>query len=688
MSLHRLLRSALLWGLLSWFAGTLRAGELYVGANYHPHDSDPATWKHDIALLQQGGFRVVRMGHLAWDSYEPKDGQFEFAWFDRVMDEMHAAGIKVILDLAVRPAPLWLHHAHPSVDVTDLNGVPQYPNHRYMEDVGDPVYQKYALRFVDAMVQHYAGHPALLAFGIDNEPGDGRISYSEGARQRFIAWLRAKYSNVETLNQVWAGQRWSRRIGDWDEVGFPYSVGVPRAPERTLVGAPERRLDFRRFASTEEAGWFTRLLDRVNAAAPGVLTTTNLWYFSDTRYFDYGPVAYAGKLSRPACGFYPGVSLRDSFDETMFGIVRDRFESTNPFWCTEFVSDTAVPGSMRRAAYASLMMGNQLVCVWTWQTMPAGEEQFLQGLVDWDGQPNRRYFEYKQVAEEFRKIAPCGFPYQPHAEVALAFSFPSQITSGSFPETHERQMLTVFSGLNRRNLDVRVVDLTLSQVPYKLLVVPGYAVMDEASANRIRAYVQNGGTVVMTGYSAVLDEHGQAFTTTHPGRLDDVFGIRVGGFEQSNLMNELSTIGTRGEHLRVDYRGRELDCESPRFDVIEPKGAVVLGRIIGLDREHPLITRHRYGQGTAIYLGVPARESLLRPLLDDLVADLGITSGPVAPAGVMARRINAKHYLYLNLDGNPKQVPLSGSARSILYDRDYRDGFKLDPYAPEFVEVP
>ncbi|MGA9119080.1 MAG: hypothetical protein WB699_06905 [Bacteroidota bacterium] len=31
------------------------------------------------------------------------------------MDKMHASGITVILDIAVRPAPFWLHHKHPSI---------------------------------------------------------------------------------------------------------------------------------------------------------------------------------------------------------------------------------------------------------------------------------------------------------------------------------------------------------------------------------------------------------------------------------------------------------------------------------------------------------------------------------------------------------------------------------------------
>jgi beta-galactosidase len=664
------------------------AGELYVGANYHPHDSNPETWARDIKLMQAGGFRVVRMGHLAWDSYEPKDGEFAFAWFDQVMDELHAAGIKVILDLAVRPAPLWLHTAHPSVSVTDVNGVPQYPNHRYYEDVGDPVYQQYALRFTEAMVKHYGQHPALLAFGIDNEPGDGRISYSAGAKARFIAWLQAKYGSLEKLDQAWAGQRWSRRVGAWDEVGFPLSVGVPGAPERTLVGSPERRLDFRRFVSDEVAGFFSRLLDQVNAGAPGTLTTTNMWYYSHTKYFDYAPIAYAGKLTRGGCGFYPGVSLHDSMDGTLFGLTRIQFENTTPFWGTEFVSDIAVPGVIRRAAYATLMLGNQLACAWTWQTMSAGEEQFLQGLVDWDGQPNRKYDEYKKVAGEFRKIEAHGFPYQPHAEAALAFSFPSQIASESFSEPHDRQAETAFSWFNGHNLDVRMIDLRFSRLPYKLLVLPGYAVMDDLSARRIRDFVQAGGTVVMTGYSAVLDEHGQAFTTTHPGKLADVFGIRVGGFEDSALMNELSTVGTTGPMLRVRYRDQELTCETPHFDVIEPQGAEVLGRIVGLDRDYPLVTRHRYGKGTAIYLGVPARPVLLQAVLGDLIGELGIQVGPPVPAGVMARQIDAKHFLYLNLEGTAKQIDLKGPAHSILYDRKYQDSFRLNPFEPDFVEVP
>ncbi len=670
------------FGLLVLCVGAMSyAQELYVGANYHPHDSDPETWSRDIQLMQQAGFRVVRMGHLAWDSYEPKDGHFDFAWFDRVMDKMHASGIKVILDIAVRPAPLWLHHKHPSINVGDVNGILQYPNHRYMEDVGDPYYQRYALRFANALVRHYARHPALLAFGIDNEAGDGPISYSATVKARYIAWLKAKYGTVENLNKAWAGQRWSRRVGNFDEVGLPVSVGA--------FGSPERVLDFRRFVSDEVSGFEEKLIDQVRADAPGVLTTGNMWYYSTMKYFDYTKIAYSGKIARSGCGFYPGNSLRrnEGIEGALFGMARIQFENTTPFWCTEFTTMTAVPGSIRKSAYASLMLGNQMICGWTWQSMHGGEEQFLEGMIDWDGRPNRKYYEYKNIAAEFRKIEGQGFPYKPVPEVALAFSFPSQIASGEFPEPHDGQVQTAFRCFNKRNVDTRVVDIIQSRLPFKLLVIPGVAVMDEISAGKIREFIRNGGTAVMTSYSAMLDEHNQVFSTTLPGRLSDVFGIRVSGFEETESMNELSRVGLQGKQLRVTYRDRDLACESPRFDVIEPTDAEVLGRIVGLDRDYPVVTAHRFGAGTAVYIGLPAREELLDPIIGEAINRLAIKTGPEVPAGVMARQINPTHILYLNLDGVAKHVELKGRSHSVLRDQEYEDGFIVGPYEPEFVET-
>ncbi len=657
------------------------AQQLYVGANYHPHDDkNTEKIKKDIQLMKAAGLNVVRMGHLAWDSYEPSEGKFDFAWFDKVMDMMNEADIKVILDIAIRPAPIWLHQKFPSIDIVDVNGDVHYPNHRYMDDVGDPNYQKYAIRYADSLSHHYGKHPALLAFGIDNESGDGPISYSETVRLRFIEWLKRKYKNLENLNKAWATQRWSRRINQFEEVSLPVATHNNDVPERML--------DFRRFISDEVTQLLFKVLDKVNENAPNALTNTNAWYYSNLKYFDYSAIAYSGKMTREGCGFYPGNSLTTNWGvmSALFGITRIQFESTNPFWCNEFTSMTAVPNSIRKSAYATLMYGNQMVCGWTWQSMWAGEEQYLQGMVDWDGKPNRKYYEYARIAKEFKKIEKF-FPYKLQAEVGLAFSFPSQIASSYFPEQHDSQVQSCFNMFYYRNMDARMVEISRSSLNYKLLIIPGVAVMDEVTANKIRDYVKNGGTVIMTSNSAIVDETGQVFASTHPGRLSDVFGIRVSSFEETETMNEVSRKLYKGKKLEFTYKGKSIDTESARFDVIEPKGAEVLGSITSLDKDYPTMTMNKYGKGKAIYLGLPANGSVLGPLLDDIIDELGIKKGPEVPSGVMARQTDRNHFLYLNTTGEPKEIPLKGNARSILFDKDYKGNFTLAPYEPEFIEI-
>lgn len=676
-----IMKVLLLIAIFLSFNFTLKAQGLYVGTNYHPHDDkNIEKIRSDIQLMKAAGFNVVRMGHLAWDSYEPSEGNFDFEWFDKVMDMMNQAGIKVILDIAVRPAPIWLHRKFPSIDVVDANGHELYPNHRYMDDVGDPNYQQYAIRYTDAITKRYANHPALLAFGIDNESGDGPISYSETARERFVTWLKNKYVTIDNLNKAWASQRWSRRINSFEEVAFPVSGLV--------VGAPERVLDFRCFISDAINQFLFRVLDKVKANAPNALTNTNAWYFSPLRYFDYSEIAYSGKMTRQGEGFYPGNSLITNWGvmNSAFGISRIQFESKNPFWCSEFTTHNAVPNSIRKSAYATLMYGNQMVCGWTWQSMIGGEEQYLEGMLDWDGIPNRKYEEYKKIATEFKKIGKY-FPYKPQPEVGLAFSFPSQIASSAFPEQQENQLQACWNLFYWRNMDANVVEISRSSLKYKLLFVPGVTVMDEITAAKIRKFVENGGTVVMTSNSAFVDETGKVFSTTRPGRLSDVFGIRIANFEETEAYNELSHKSYKGKKLEFTYKGKAVDIESERFDVIEPKEAEVIGRITSLDKDYPIMTSNKYGKGRAIYVGLPADSSVLSPLLDELIAQLNIKKGPDVPSGVMARQIDKNHYLYLNVSGESKEIPMKGRSRSILFDKDYNGNFVVAPYEPEFIEV-
>ena len=46
-------------------------------------------------LFQNGN--VVRVGEFAWSKMEPDEGKMDFSFFRRVFDQLHAAGIDVVL---------------------------------------------------------------------------------------------------------------------------------------------------------------------------------------------------------------------------------------------------------------------------------------------------------------------------------------------------------------------------------------------------------------------------------------------------------------------------------------------------------------------------------------------------------------------------------------------------------------
>ena len=87
---------------------------LYGAAYYHEYMPYERLDK-DVALMQQAGLTVVRMGESTWSLWEPTDGHFEYAWMDRVVAAMGKAGIKVIMGTPTYSIPTWLYHAHPEV---------------------------------------------------------------------------------------------------------------------------------------------------------------------------------------------------------------------------------------------------------------------------------------------------------------------------------------------------------------------------------------------------------------------------------------------------------------------------------------------------------------------------------------------------------------------------------------------
>ncbi len=653
--------------------------QLFVGTCYQPVDRSRDQIVSDIRLMKAAGFRMVRIGDLSWDALEPSEGVFDFALFDFVMDRLHEAGIRVLFDVSGLPAPIWLHHNHPGVDVVDQHGDRLHPAERYMDDISDPDYRAAVRALATAVIQHYAHHPALAAFGYDNEVGNSYMSYSEGDRGRFIAWLQKRYGTIEALNSAWATQRWSRRIGTWDEVELPYGDGP---------GPPERFLDLHRFWSDQTIGALEDLDAVRREYAPEVPTASNLWDEAGRKGFDYLS-SYKSYVTYGAEGFYPGYNPANALDTVVGGLLA-KGDLTTPIWYNEFVTggsgDYGGPrGMIRMWAYLGLLHSAQTFLAWTFNTHQGGEEQALFGLLDHDSTPSYKYEEFARVAREFAQLEKLGFPRYTRPEVAIAYSFdtnvayhhPSNVNTSSahyLSIPYQEQVDGGFAPFFHDNVDAALINVGHAKLSsYKLVVVPGDYVMDPASSAQIRQYVENGGTVIMTAFSAKVDEHSQWFGTPLPGTLSDVFGLRTSQFYRPSTPPAYTLNGTTAQSKRAFY------------EVLEPHTAHVLATISNMPEHSPAITDNTFGRGHAIYLALPAEQETLAPLVKSLYARLGIVPGPATPDGVYARVVEGRT-LYVNTTAAPVTFPVPGDKLGILTHKNYHGTLQLAPYDVDLLQ--
>lgn len=670
---------------------------LYVGTNYHPHDWEESRWETDIKLMKDASFNVVRLGHLCWDSFEPSERDFTFEWFDKVMNMFLNSGIKVLLDIPTRPAPTWLHKKYPSIDIIDADGIRQNSHTRYMEDVGDPMFRKYAYHFAEVLVKRYKDHKALLAFCLCNELGAGFMSYSNTARDRFVEWLKDKYETIENLNKAWNTQRWSRKLNSFEDVVLPAS-GMVKA-------APERYLDMRRFYSDETIDYIIGLKRIVGKEAPNTITSSNHWAENPRVGFDYLK-SYKDWAEIPGIGFYPGINPEDrrAVLGACFHIDHRIGELDAPMWCLEFQTGTfggyACPKkAMRMYAYLSLIYRSQMICAWTWRSMLGGEEQYFFGLVDHDGIPGRKYYEFKQIAEEFKELQKYNFPRKTEPQIAIAYSYESKLvseyTKDYYKTDYTNQILQVYQTLFDANIDCNFVNLRDISKQYKVIIIPGHCLMDEKSAQNVKEFVQNGGTVIMTAYSAKVNENNTVFNTPLPGRLSDLFGIRICGFERTKThvasVNEGGVqkfyMNLQREHVGVLFENENIEIDIDYYENIELKTAEIVGSLTNLKEQLPAITCNSFGKGKAIYLAIPADEAILKPLMDKLYSELHINKGPETPQGVSARYIDEKTILYINTTPFAKIISISSDAKGKITNKKYKESIELDPYEVDLVEI-
>jgi len=192
---------------------------LYGAAYYHEYMPYERLDK-DIELMKRAGITVVRVGESTWTSWEPREGEFQFAWMDRIVGKMQAAGIKVVMGTPTYSIPPWLYAKHPEVMVVPLGQVRtprEFYGIRQNMDISHPVYRQYSERVIRKIAERYGKHPGVIGWQIDNETGAYGTA-GPNVQAGFKEWLKRKFGTVEAMNAAWGLVYWGQLVGSWDEL--------------------------------------------------------------------------------------------------------------------------------------------------------------------------------------------------------------------------------------------------------------------------------------------------------------------------------------------------------------------------------------------------------------------------------------------------------------------------------------
>jgi beta-galactosidase len=204
------------------------------GAQYYRAPTpEPGCWEPDLKRMRELGFNSVKYW-VQWRWSHRAPDMFVFDDTDRLMDLAAENGLQVTLNTIFDVSPSWLFDVFPDAYQVRNDGrrvEPYAVAHRQIGGHPGPCYNHPGAldtrrRFLETTVRRYAGHPAMAMWDVWNEPElcypqrapelPGSVCYCAHCARLFLDWLRRKYGDLETLNQVWG-----RCYREWREVELP-----------------------------------------------------------------------------------------------------------------------------------------------------------------------------------------------------------------------------------------------------------------------------------------------------------------------------------------------------------------------------------------------------------------------------------------------------------------------------------
>jgi beta-galactosidase len=673
---------------------------MFFGVDYYPEqwvfpyagtaDNPEGAWERDAELMTKAGINVVRVGEFSWGLCEPKEGQYDFLWLRRVMDIMEQHNIKVVLGTPTAAPPIWLAKKHPEILPIDECGRVKHEGTRRAVCFNNDVFWNTSKRLVENMAQALGDHPQLIAWQIDSGLGGHQTewSFNEDSRLEWQNWLKLKYETVENLNNCLGLRYCGQVVSSFDEVPMP--LHAPTAHNPALL------LDWNRFCSDTIIAFARMQADVLHDICPDHPVTVNLRALH--RKFDHFDMAAAvdfvsvesnaaikSKSSELACDIDILRSLKKSDIKTPdgdcgFWVIEQKAGQVN--W--QDVNSLVRPGVIRLFTYQLISRGASGVLYYHWRQSRIGNEKFSGALLPHHLDGNTRVFkEISQIGEELKLLAPAIKETRIVADACILFTHDNDwmlqqpMQPNKFFNLREHIQL-IYNAIHDRNISVDFARPTEDLSQYKIVFAPSLHLLSAGEADRLKLYVQNGGTLVGTFNTGLVNAHCIVPDTGYPNDMTDMFGLEVLEFDPIPPGEE-NHLTFKGAFPTSHLHPARLWC-----DIIEPKGCQILATYAkDFYAGHPAVTMNNFGLGKAIYIGTMSHQHFYNDLVSWLRQMCGLQPLLKVPENIevsMRQKEGTRVFFLLNHQNSPVRIQFYKPMHDFLTGNTFSGNYDLPPH--------
>ena len=645
------------------------------GGDYNPDQwlDYPDILKDDLRLMKLANVNTMTVGIFAWSALEPTEGNYNFEWLDKIIDDVYNQGGRVILATPSGARPAWLSEKYPEVLRTNDRREKMLHGGRHNHCFSSPIYREKTQKMNYKLAERYGNHPALIMWHVSNEySGD---CHCELCQENFRDWLKNKYKTIENVNKAWWGPFWSHTYTDWSQIESPSSIG-----ENAVHGL---NLDWKRFVTDQTIDFYENEAKPLRELTPNVPITTNFMADTDDlipfQSLNYDKFSKHVDILSWDC--YPAwhndwETTKDL--ATKVGFINDLYRSLKqqPFLIMECtpsgvnwhnVNKAKRPGMHTLASMQLLAHGSDSVLYFQWRKSRGSSEKFHGAVVDHDNSEENRVFkEVSQVGEILDKIKEIKGSMK-QSKVAIIYDWENDWAlkdAQGFGKESRRYPQTLQSHYKYfwdKNISVDVVTPQQDLSKYSLVVAPMMYMMTEETMDRFRDYVKNGGVLVGSYLSGLVNETDLTYLGGWPKTLQEIYGIDVKEIDTLYPKDKNSIKFGNESFEVVDY------CT-----IIEAKEAEVLAKYEeDFYKNTPAITKNNLEKGKAYFTGARTNQEFLSKFYDKIVKDLDINEVEdfISECGIsiqIRENKDEKYYFVMNFTEEEKNIEIKGSYLNLI----------------------